>query len=86
MFEKQYKQSKRPPNKSNLAQVLCFIENYLPQKKDRGVLKNLYIKNLKAETIKKFFKLASIIYKTLFSTTKKIRLSLLLLVIGPSLT
>ena len=36
---KKYKQFKNSPNKSNLNQVLLFIENYLPQKKDRGVQK-----------------------------------------------
>ena len=39
MFKKKYKQIKSSPNKSNLDQVLWFIENYLPQKKDRGVQK-----------------------------------------------
>ena len=54
MMLKKYKQFKNSPNKSNLNQVLLFIENYLPQKKDRGVQKNLYIYNLVAQTIKKF--------------------------------
>ena len=49
-------------NKSNLEQVLWFIENYLPQKKDRGVQKKLYMDNLEAETIKIFSKLASITF------------------------
>ena len=39
MFKKKNKQIKTSPNKSNLDQVLWFIENYLPQKKDRGVKK-----------------------------------------------
>ena len=46
MFKKKYKQIKTSPNKSNLDQVLWFIENYLPQKKDRGVQKKLYLDNL----------------------------------------
>ena len=46
MFKKKYKQFKSSPNKSNLDQVLWFIENYLPQNKDRGVQKKLYIDNL----------------------------------------
>ena len=70
MFQKKNKQIKNAPNKSNLEQVLWFIENYLPQKKDRGVQKNLYMDNLEAQTIKKFSKLASIRFKTLLPTTK----------------
>ena len=85
MFKKKYKQIKSSPNKSNLDQVLWFIENYLPQKKDRGVQKKLYMDNLEAETIKKFSKLASMRSKTLLPITK-IRQSLLPLVIGPCLT
>ena len=68
MFKKKNKQIKTSPNKSNLDQVLWFIENYLPQKKDRGVQKKLYMDNLEAETIKKFSKLASLCSKTLFSS------------------
>ena len=58
MSKKKYKQFKSSPNKLNLDKVLWFIENYLPQKKNRGVKKNLYMNNLEAETIKKFYKLA----------------------------
>ena len=32
MFKKKNKKIKTSPNKSNLDQVLWFIENYLPQK------------------------------------------------------
>jgi len=59
MFKKKNKQIKTTPNKSNLDQVLWFIENYLPQKKDLGVQKKLFMDNLEAETIKIFSKLAS---------------------------
>ena len=69
MFKKN-KQFKSSPNKSNLDKFLWFIENYLPQKKDRVVQKNLYTDNREAETIKKFSKLASILSKTLLPTTK----------------
>ena len=69
MFKK-YKQIKTSTNKSNLDQVLWFIENFLPQKKNRVVQKNLYMDNLEAETIKKFSKLTSMSYKTLLPTTK----------------
>jgi len=74
MFKKKYKQIKTLPNKSNLDQVLWFIKNYLPQKKDRGVQK-LYMDNLEAEIIKKFSKLASISSKTLLPTTKNTTIS-----------
>ena len=70
MFKKKYKQIKTSPNKSNLDQVLWFIENYLPQKKDRGVNKKLYMDNLETEAIKIFSKLASSRSKTLLPNTK----------------
>ena len=75
MFEKKNKQFKKSPNKSNLDQVLWFIENYLPQKKDRSVQKKLYMDNLEAETIRQFSKLASLSSKTLFPTTKNTTIS-----------
>jgi len=75
MFKKKNKQIKTAPNKSNLEQVLWFIENYLPQKKDRGVQNKLYMDNLEVETIKIFSKLDSTSSKTLFSTTKNTKIS-----------
>ena len=75
MFKKKNKQIKTSPNKSNLDQVLWFIENYLPQKKDRGVQKKLYMNNLEAETIKIFSKLASRRSKILIPTTKNTTIS-----------
>ena len=75
MSKKKYKQFKSSPNISNLDQVLWFIENYLPQKKNRGFQKKLYIDNLEAETIKQFSKLASLRSKTLFPTTKNTSIS-----------
>ena len=75
MFKTKHQRSNNLPNKSKLDQVLWFIENYLPQKKDRGVQKKLYMKNLEAETIKKFSKLASIRSKTLFPSTKNTTIS-----------
>ena len=75
MFKKKNKQIKKSPNKSNLVQVLWFIENYLPQKKDRGVQKKLYMDNLEAETIKIFSKLASTRSKTLLPTPKNTTIS-----------
>ena len=75
MFKKKNKQFKSSPYKSNLDQVLWFIENYLPQKKNRGVKKNLYMNNLEAETIKKFSKLASMGSKKLLPITKNTTIS-----------
>ena len=75
MFKKKKKQIKTSPNKSNLDQVLWFIENYLPQKKDRGVQKKLYMDNLEAETFKIFSKLVSTSSKTLLPTTKNTTIS-----------
>ena len=70
MFKKKYKQFNNSPNKSKLDQVLWFIENYLPQKKDRGVRKKVFLNNLEAETNKRFLKLASKLSKTLFPPKK----------------
>ena len=75
MFKKKNKQINTTPNKSNLDQVLWFIENYLPQKKDRVVQKKLYMDNLEAENIKIFSKLASTLSKTLLPTTKNTTIS-----------
>ena len=75
MFKKKYKPFTASPNKSNLDQVLWFIENYLPQKKDRGLQKKMYMDNLEAETIKQFSKLASLRSKTLLPTTKNTKIS-----------
>ena len=75
MFKKKYNQFNNSTNKSKLDQFLWFIENYLPQKKDRGVQKNLNMDNLEAETIKKFSKLASTRFKTLLPTTKNTKIS-----------
>ncbi len=75
MFKKKNKQIKTSPNKSNLDQVLWFIENYLPQKRDRGVQKKLYMDNLEVETIKIFSKLASTRSKILLPTTKNTTIS-----------
>ena len=75
MFKKKHKRFNNLPNKSKLDQVLWFIENYLPQKKDRGFQKKLYMDNLEAETIKKLSKFASIRSKTLLPSTKNTTIS-----------
>ena len=76
MFKKKYKQFNNSPNKSKLEQVLWFIENYLPQKKDRSVQKNLYIDILEVETIRKFSKLAFPRSKTLLPSTNNTIISI----------
>ncbi len=70
MFKKKHKRFNNLPNKSKLDQVLWFIENYLPQKKDRGVQKKSYVDNLEAEIIKQFSKLVALRSKTLLPSTK----------------
>ena len=75
MFKKKNKHIKTSTNKSNLDQVLWFIENFLPQKKGPGVQKKFYMDNLEAETIKKFSKLASKRSKTLLPNTKNTTIS-----------
>ncbi len=75
MFKKKYKRFKNSPNKSKLDQVLWFIENFLPQKKNRGVQKKLCMDNLEAQTIKKFSKLTSPQSNTLLPSTKNTTIS-----------
>ena len=75
MFKKKYKQFNNSPNKSKLDQVLLFIENYLPKKKDRGAQKKLYMDSLKVEDIKKFSKVTSLSSKTLLQSTKNTKIS-----------
>ena len=75
MFKKKYKQFDNSPNKSKLDQILWFIENYLPQKKDRSFQKKFFMDNLDADTIKKFSKLASLRSKTLLPSTKNTTIS-----------
>ena len=71
MFQEKNKQLKDSQKNSKLDQVLWFIENYLPQKKDRDFKKKrFYIDNLEAETIKQFSKFASKGSKKLLPTTK----------------
>ena len=75
MPKKKYTQYDNSPNKSKLDQVLWFIENYLPQKKDRAIQKKIHIDNLEAETIKQFSKLVTLRSKTLLPTTKNTTIS-----------
>ena len=75
MFREKHKQFKDLSNKSKLDKVLWFIENYFPQKKDRGVQKKMYMNSPEGKTIKQFSKLASLSSKTLFPTTKNTTIS-----------
>ena len=75
MFKKKYNQFNNSNNKSKLDHVLWFIQNYLPQKRDRGVQKKLYMDNLEVEAIKIFSKLASKRSKTLLPNTKNTTIS-----------
>ena len=75
MFKKKYKQFNNSPHKSMLDQVLWFIENYLPQKKDLGVKKKLYMDNLEGETFKKFSKLALLRFKKVSPSTNNTTIS-----------
>ena len=75
MFKKKLKQSEVSADKSKLDQVLWFIENYLPQKKNRRLQKKLFMNNLEAETIKQFSKLTSQRSRILFPTKKNTVLS-----------
>ncbi len=75
MFKEKSKQFKVSSNQSKLDQVLWFIENYLPQKTNRGAQKKMLMHNLEAETIKQFSNLTSHRSKTLFPTKKNTTLS-----------
>ena len=75
MFKKKHKRFNNLPNKSKLDQVLWFIENYLPQKKDRGVQKKMFMNNLETKLIKQISKLASLRSKTLLPSTKNTTIS-----------
>tara|TARA_Y100001933_G_C18536769_1_gene371435 strand:+ start:107 stop:415 length:309 start_codon:yes stop_codon:yes gene_type:complete len=56
---------KHSQNKSTLDQVLWFVENYLPQKKNRTSRKELRLDTLEAETISQIKKFASMRSKSL---------------------
>tara|TARA_B100000902_G_C26428902_1_gene490548 strand:- start:148 stop:438 length:291 start_codon:yes stop_codon:yes gene_type:complete len=75
MFQVKSKQLKASANKSKFDQVLWFLENYLPQKKDLGFQKKLYMGNPEAKYMKKFLKSASLCSKRLFLTTKNTTIS-----------
>ena len=59
MFQEKSNKSKTSRKKSTLDQVLWFVENYLPNKKNRATRKELRLDTLEAETINLVQKLAS---------------------------
>ena len=67
MFHVKSNKLKTPQKKSTLDHVLWFMENYLPQKKDRATRKELHLDILEAGTINQIQKLASVRSKSLIS-------------------
>ena len=59
MSQGKLNRSKTYQKKSTLDQVLWFVENYLPNKKNRATRKELRLDTLEAETINLVQKLAS---------------------------
>ena len=75
MFKEKSKQFTVSSNKSKLDQILWFVENYLPQKKNRGFQKKIFLNNLETETIKQFSKLKPLRFKRFIPSTKNTTLS-----------
>ena len=78
MFLRKSKQLKIFSKKSNLEHVLFFIENYLPQKKDRANRKELPLDMLETGTINQIQKLASLSSKSLTPNATNRKLSVTL--------
>ena len=76
MFLFKSKKLKISPKKSTLDHVLFFIENYLPQKTNRGNRKELIMDTLELNTIKQIQKLVSVRYKSSIPEQKNVKLSL----------
>lgn len=73
MFQINSRQLNTHQKKSTLNHILWFIENYLPQKKNRASRKELHLGNLEAEAIRLIKEFASLRSKSLtedFSQTK----------------
>ena len=75
MLKEKSKQFSVSSNKSMLDQILWFVENYLPQKKNRGFQKKTFLNNLETETIKQFSKLNPLRFKRFIPSTKNTTLS-----------
>ena len=78
MFLRKSKQLKVFSKKSNLERVLWFIENYLPQKKDRANRKELSQDILVTGTINQIQKLASLSSKSLTPNARNRKISVTL--------
>ena len=78
MFLRKSKQLKIVSKKSNLEQVLYFIENYFPQKKDRANRKELPLDMLVTGTINQIQKMASLSSKSLTPNATNRKLSVTL--------
>jgi len=78
MFLRKSKQLKIFSKKSNLEHVLFFIQNHLPQKKDRANRKELPQDVLETGTINQIQKLASLSSKSLTPIAKNTKVSVTL--------
>tara|TARA_Y100000589_G_C27021799_1_gene575248 strand:+ start:511 stop:801 length:291 start_codon:yes stop_codon:yes gene_type:complete len=75
MFLEKSKHFKIYKKKSTLDHFLWFVENYLPQKKNRANRKELHLEKLEAETINQIQRLASVRSKTLNPIPKNTKVS-----------
>ena len=75
MFKHKSKQFSVSSNKSNLDQILWFVENYLPQKKNRSIQNKAFLNNLETKSIKQFSKINPRRFKRFISSTKNTTLS-----------
>ena len=78
MFLRKSKQLKIFSKKSNLEQVLWFIEKYFPQKKDRSNRKELPLDMLETITINQIQKLDSLSSKSLTPNATNTKVSVTL--------
>ncbi len=78
MFRRKSKQLKMFSEKSNLEQVLWFMDNYLPQKKSRANRKELRLDFIKRGTINQIQKLASLSSKSLTPNATNTKVSVTL--------
>ncbi len=78
MFPEKSKQLKVSPKKSKFDQVLWFVENFLPQKKDRATRKELRLDTLEEGIIKQIQRLASLRSKSLTPTATNTKVSVTL--------
>ena len=75
MFKLKSRQLNNHQKKSSLDHLLWFVENYLPQKKNRSSRKELRLDNLEYETIRQIKKLASLRSKSLSNEPSNMNVS-----------